>query len=126
LIATSSKTKVSGTSLDPPTQEGIMKKRLLLTVATFGIAAVLALPATAQIYQHSPDARWGWDNDHHDRNNSRAYEDGYRDGNKDRDHHKKWHPRGGKWKGEDHRAYEDGYRAGFGNGGQDRDHGYRH
>jgi len=117
-----------------------MKLRtLLLAGATMGLAAALALPATAQDRDsrgwQQNHSRWGWaqDRDDHGRNdngsyaNSNAYRNGYQDARNDRDHHHEYRLRGDRWKGNDRQAYEAGYRAGYngqyGGGGwnQDRD-----
>jgi hypothetical protein len=98
-----------------------MKARILLLVASAVLMTAMALPAYSQNWRQNH--AWGWqdrDGDH-DRdwnNNQRAYDEGYREGQRDRG--KRWHPDAGHWKGDDIRAYQAGYKAGYSQA--DRDH----
>jgi hypothetical protein len=95
----------------------------LLLAAAIGTAAVLAVPASAQVRDWQTQGSWGWQDHHHDRDhrdnmNNDAYRNGYQDAQRDREHNARWRPRGNRWKGDYRHAYEDGYRAGFYGGGQ--------
>ena len=99
-----------------------MKGRILLLIAAFGLITALALPASAQGGGQNPRPGWqdrGHDRDDHDGNHdrykdNRAYQDGLRDGQRDRG--RQSHMGGSEWKGDDRRAYEAGYRDGYGGG----------
>ncbi len=108
-----------------------MKRQLLLLTLAGGLIAG-AVPARAQSWQNDQGSRWqdrddreARDRDRERWRDHRAYQDGYRDGQRDRG--KRFHPRGAQWKGEDRNIYNAGYRAGFNGRGdlyRDRD-GYR-
>ncbi len=105
-----------------------MKRQILLLAVVCGVIA-LALPLAGQNFPQ--DNRWRWqdrddrgsrDRDQERWRDHRAYQDGYRDGQRDRG--KRFHPRGAQWKGEDRDIYNAGYRAGFNGRGEfehDRD-----
>ncbi len=93
-----------------------MRKMLRATriIVPLALTAALAIPVTAQRDWGRPDASH---RQVRGDENSQAYQEGYRDGARDVQDHKSFHPEDKKWKSDtDRMNYRAGYQMGFNQG----------
>lgn len=85
-------------------------------------AALMAGTTTLAMAQSVVPVQWGWG--HRDNDDRQAYQEGFRRGQEDARHNRRFDPDDNRWReGDDRRAYRSGYERGFqqyggyGNGG---------